>query len=131
VQVVLRFCTGDGSNRTARRQRDHRHLRQNERAPGEVLEHLALRAIVISRVRRAAGNIGRIMMVVTLRQARVRRALFPFVRGRVLMRCQFYRDPRQRAERRPSECDQRAADHPRTPATERSRVGPGQSARSS
>jgi len=56
---------GEGLDLAARLQRDFGYTRNKENTSRQVLEHLALEAIVVERVRGAARNVGRIIVVMT------------------------------------------------------------------
>jgi len=64
VARVLRLRARFGLNGATRRERNIRRRRLRENAARQVLEHLALEAIVIGRMRGTARDIGTVMIVV-------------------------------------------------------------------
>src|SRR5438105_4309322 len=109
----LRFDLRDGLNGTTHLQRDGRYIGDGQSAARQVLEHLTLEAIVISWMRRTAGNLGRIALV--RRRGRSRQGV-PELVCYGLLRGEVHPDPRQQTERRPGERNHHAAGDPRTPA---------------
>ena len=87
--------------------------RQGQDAAREVLQHLAFRAMVVLRMRRAAGN---------RRSVERMRAVGVRVVGFGKMLVQVVDDEGQRAERRPRERDQRAPGDARAPPAREKRV---------
>lgn len=110
------LCSGTERRRhgSARERRDRRRSGQRQNAARQVLQDLALEAIVIDRMRRAARNLRsvRAMLVqgVTGIGERGLQRRRRFVRGEIEV------EPGQRAQRRPDQCGQRVGCDPQTPA---------------
>jgi len=107
VARVLRFPTEVGANRAAHGQYDLGCNRLRENATRQVLEHLALEAVVIGRMRGAAGYVGSIEMMARLFDGDIA-GVMPAI-PIVMMRRGRERDPWQRTERRPREREERVA----------------------
>jgi hypothetical protein len=85
--------------RIAGDERDNRVNAGRWHAPGQVLDDLALEAVMIVRMRRAAGDLGRIVMR---------------LRSDVLVGREID-EPRRRSDRRPNEREQNVRGEPRAP----------------
>jgi hypothetical protein len=115
VARVLGRDASVGSNRATRGRRHVGRRRFGENAARQMLEHLALEAVVIERMSRTAWDAGSIFVMVGGRSF-VRFDARAALRDRVLVRQRFHRDPRQRTERGPGERNERIAGDPRLPA---------------
>ena len=96
--------------------RNSRQIERGNDASGQMRKHLALQAVVIDGVRRAARDVGGIA-VVMYAGSLTRTGRSTLVRYVAVVRHQLHRDPRQGPERWPYQCDQRTPRHPGTPAT--------------
>ena len=110
---VDRFRHDRRLGRTARGERDNRLSASRWNAARQVLDDLALEAIVIVGVRRAAGDLGRVVMSVragVLVGAVIRNAVLGAMpAGREID------EPGQRSDRRPNEREQHVRGEPRAP----------------
>jgi hypothetical protein len=122
---VLRLYIDTGLNRTTRWQWDCRRNDLRNDASRQVLEHLALEAIVIGRVGRAPRNVRSIAMLVVRREREVRVGFGFLVGNTMVMRCGVDCDPWQEPQRRPCKRDERVRRNPRTPANAMRPVGVG------
>jgi hypothetical protein len=122
---VLRLYIDTGLNRTTRWQWDCRRNDLRNDASRQVLEHLALEAIVIGRVGRAPRNVRSIAMLVVRREREVRVGFGFLVGNTMVMRCGVDCDPWQEPQRRPCKRDERVRRNPRTPASAMRPVGVG------
>jgi len=99
--------------KTACGERDDRVSASRWNAARQVLDDLALEAIVIVRMRGAAGNLGRIVMRVRA-GVRIRSLMRNAVVDTMLVGCEID-EPRQRSDRGPNEREQHVCGEPRAP----------------
>jgi hypothetical protein len=114
---VLRLYIDTGLNRTTGWQWDCRRIDLGNDASRQMLEYLALEAIVIGRVGRAPRDVRRIPVLVVRRGRLVRVGCGVLVRNIMVMRCGIDCDPWQEPQRRPRKRDERIRCNPRTPAS--------------
>ena len=114
---VLRLYVDAGLNRTTRCQWDCRRVDLGNDASRQVLEHLALEAVVIGRMGRAPRNVRSIVMLVVRRRRLVRVGFGVLVRSAMVMRCGVDCDPWQEPQRGPGKREERVRRNPRTPAS--------------
>ena len=89
--------------------REYREDQHRKHAARQMLQHLALGAVVVGGMRRAAGNRRRVEMIVVVGAA------VGMHGGVAAMRVEVVHEKRQRAERGPGERDEHAPSDARSP----------------